>query len=282
MDYYSTLGLKRGASNEDIKKAYRGMAMKHHPDRGGDEKRFKEIEEAYRTLSDPQKKQMIDSGIDPNAQPGRNFQDGGSPFEFHFGTDNLNDIFSNFGFTFGGRRMHRNRSFTINVTLTLEEVLKGKEVTAEIGIPGSEKKIVNISIPPGIEHGQNIRYQGMGDNTLRDAPPGDLIVNVNIQPHPKFRREGSNIIHDHKISVWDAILGTKLTVETLDGKKLDVMIPPGTQPETVLSCRNEGLPHLHNPSRGNLLIKISIDIPKGLSNNQLSMIQLIKNDERFK
>lgn len=248
------------------------MAMKHHPDRGGDESKFKQIEEAYRTLSDPQKKEMVDSGMDPNQQ----FQGGfrqGDPFEFHFGTENLNDIFNNFGFGFGSRRMQRNRSFNVNVTITLEEVLTGKEVSAEIGLQSGEQKLINISIPAGIESGQSIRYQGMGDHTYRDVQPGDLIVNVKVLPHPKFRREGDNIVYDHKISVWDAILGSSISIETLDKKNIDVIIPSGTQPDTVLSCKSEGLPNIRSKQKGNLLIRIQVDIPKNLSESQKLQIR---------
>lgn len=276
MDYYGTLGLNRGASPDEIKKAYRSMAMKHHPDRGGDEKKFKEVEEAYRTLSDPQKKQMVDQGVDPNGQ----FQGGfrqGDPFEFHFSSDNFQDIFSNFGFGFGSRRMQRNRSFNVNVTITLEEVLTGKEVAAEIGLQSGEQKLVNISIPAGIDNGQSIRYQGMGDHTYRDVPPGDLIVNVRILHHNRFRREGDNLIYDHKISAWEAMLGTKIKIETLESKFIDVMIPAGTQPETVLSCKGEGVPNIRSKQRGNLLIKIQIEIPKNLSEAQRRLIQDLNN-----
>lgn len=272
MDYYSTLGLNKGASADEIKKAYRGMAMKHHPDRGGDEARFKEIEEAYRTLSDPQKKQMIDQGMDPNSHFHQGFGQG-NPFEFHFSSDNFNDIFSNFGFGFGGKRMQRNRSFNVNVTITLEEVLTGKEVNAEIGLQSGEQKLVNISIPAGIDNGQSIRYQGMGDHSYRDVPPGDLIVNVRVLHHPRFRREGENLIYDHKITAWDAMLGTTIKVQTLDSKNIDVLIPAGTQPETVLSCRGEGLPNIRSKQRGNLLIKIQVEIPKNLTESEKRLIK---------
>lgn len=275
MNYYETLGLNRGASSDEIKKAYRSMAMKYHPDRGGDERKFKEIEEAYRTLSDPQKKQMVDSGTDPNHQFGGNNWQQGSPFEFHFNTGNFDDMFGQFGF--GGRPRPRNRSFNVNVKITLEEVLTGKEVNAEIGLPNGQKKMVSIGIPQGIEHGQQIRYQGMGDNTIRDAPAGDLIVNVIVDHHPRFQRSGDQLIYNHSISAWDAILGTTLKLETLDKKIIDITIPPGTQPETTLSCRNEGLPNIRHKRRGNLLIKISIEIPKNLNQSQIDLIRQIKN-----
>jgi curved DNA-binding protein len=276
MNYYETLGLNRGASSDEIKKAYRSMAMKHHPDRGGNEKNFKEIEEAYRTLSDPQKKQMVDSGMDPN-QNGRGNWQQGSPFEFHFNTGNFDDVFGQFGFGFGGRSRPRNRSFNVNVIITLEEALTGKEVNAEIGLPNGQKKMVSIGIPQGIEHGQQIRYQGMGDNTIKDAPAGDLIVNVIIEHHARFQRSGDQLIYNHSIAAWDAILGTTLKLETLDKKVIDIIIPPGTQPETTFSCRNEGMPNVRNKRRGNLLIKISIEIPRNLNQAQRDLIRQIKN-----
>jgi DnaJ-class molecular chaperone len=275
MDYYSTLGLKRGASEADIKKAYRSMAMKHHPDRGGDEKKFKEISQAYEFLTDPQKKQMIDMGMDPNSQPGRGQ---GNPFEFHFNQGNFEDIFSNFGFGFGTRPMRRNKSFNINVEITLEEVLSGKELNAEVGVPGGRSRVINISIPPGIDGGQQIRYEGMGDDSISGIPPGDLHVNVYVKLHPLFKREGDSLVYEKSISVWDALLGTTINIDTLNGKNLDITVPPGTQPETILSCRGEGLPNMRTRQRGNLLIKIKVSIPKNLSFSQLTKIQQLKDE----
>jgi len=273
MDYYSTLGLKRGATDADIKKAYRSMAMKHHPDRGGDEKKFKEISQAYEYLSDPQKKSIIDMGGDPNQQQGFRGQGQGNPFEFHFGSGNFDDIFGQFGF---GRQQPRNKSFNINVEITLEEVLTGKEINAEVGIPGGKKKIINIEVPAGIEHGQQIRYQGMGDNSVPSARPGDLLVNVFVRPHPAFRREGDSLIVEKTISVWDAMLGTNVEITTLDQKTLNITIPPGTQPETVLSCRGEGIPNMRSKVRGNMLIKIKVNIPKNLNAEQIETIRKLK------
>lgn len=276
MDYYSTLGLKRGASDADIKKAYRSMAMKYHPDRGGDETKFKEISSAYEALSDPQKKKIIDMGGDPNAQPGYGNPNQG-PFEFHFGTGNFEDIFNNFGFGFNQRQMRRNKTLSINVEITLEEVLTGKDISAEVGIPGGKSRIINISIPQGIEHSQQIRYEGMGDDSIKGIPPGDLIVNVFVRPHRLFRREHDSLIYEKSISVWEAIVGSTLNIDTIDGKNLDITVPAGTQPDTVLSCRGEGLPNIRTKQRGNLLIKIKVLIPRNLSQEQLEKVKEIKD-----
>lgn len=282
MDYYSTLGLQRGASDAEIKKAYRSMAMKHHPDRGGDEKKFKEVSQAYEYLSDPQKKQMIDAGLDPNQQHQRGgfHQGGGNPFEFHFNHGNFEDIFNNFGFGGGGfqHRARRNKSLSINVEITLEDVLTGKNIDADIGVPGTGKtKIINISIPSGIEAGQQIRYEGMGDDSIPGIPPGDLLVNVYVRPHQTFRREGDSLIIEKSISVWDALVGSTLNINTLDGKSLDITIPPGTQPETVLSCRGEGLPNIRSKHRGNLLLKIKVTVPRNLTPEQITKIKEIRD-----
>jgi curved DNA-binding protein len=277
-DYYSILGLNRSASPDEIKKAYRSMAMKHHPDRGGNEAVFKQINEAYEMLSDPEKKQMVDMGVDPKAQHQGHGGFNQGPFEFHFGAGNFEDILGQFGFGFGGRqKQQRNRTFNIVVDIALEEVLTGKEINAEVADPTGIKKTININIPSGIEDGQQIRYQGLGDSSIPNAPPGDLIVNVRVRPHPLFRREGTNIVLEKTISVWDAIIGTKTRISTLDGKKLEISIPNGTQPDTVLSCKGEGLPNMRSRIRGNLLIRILVEIPKNLPADKLDIIKGLRD-----
>jgi curved DNA-binding protein len=277
MDYYSTLGLKRGASDDEIKKAYRKLAMKHHPDRGGDEKQFKEISTAYDALTDPEKKRIVDMGGDPNAQPGRSGGFGSNPFEFHFNSGNFDDVFSNFGFGgFGRQPMQKNKSLNITVEITLEEVLTGKDFTAEVSIPGGKNKIISIQIPPGIEHGQQIRYEGMGDNSISNLRPGDLIVNVGIRQHKTFRREGTTLFLEKEINAWDAILGTSINIETLDNKTLSINIPAGTQPETMLRIPGEGLSHMRTRQRGNMMLKIKVSIPKNLTRTQIDTVNQLK------
>jgi curved DNA-binding protein len=275
-NYYQTLGLGRTASLDEIKKAYRSLAMKHHPDRGGDEQKFKEISEAYEILSDPEKKSMVDSGIDPTANNGYNGA-GSNPFDFHFNTGNFEDVFSQFGFQFNNRQVRRNKSFNINVELTLEEALNGKEIDAEISLPGQSRKTININIPPGIDDGQQIRYQGLGDSSVSGSPPGDLLVSIRIRQHPIFQRHGDSLAIEKLISVWDAMLGVNLKINTIDGKNLQITVPPGTAPETILSCKGEGMPNMRSMKRGNLLIKIKIDIPKNLTLDQKQIIEKLKN-----
>ena len=283
MDYYSTLGVGKNATDDDIKKAYRKLAMKHHPDRGGDESTFKKISEAYDVLSDPQKKQIVDLGGDPkNQNNGNSFNQG--PFEFHFNTGGvppgMEDIFGRFGFGsgFGRQPMQKNKTLNITVDITLEDVLSGKDINAEITIPGTGKrKMINIAIPAGIEHGQQIRYEGMGDDAIRELRPGDLIVNVNVQQHRLFRREHSDLVLEKFVSVWDAIIGSSLDIQTLDGKTLTINVPQGPKHGTVLSCRGEGLPIMRSRNRGNLLIMIKVDMPKNLSEAQLDKIRSLRD-----
>jgi len=277
MDYYSALGVGRNASPDEIKSAYRKLAMKHHPDRGGDEKKFKEISEAYDVLSDPQKKNIFDLGGDPRGQAhhGHHHAQNG-PFEFHFGSGNWNDVF---GFGFGQpRHVQRNKTININVDVTFKEVLTGKTLDAEITMPGGKSKIINIEIPAGINEGQQIRYQGMGDNSISQLPAGDLIVNIRVIQHPEFRKDGDSLILEKFISVWDAMLGCKLSIITLDDKNLEITVPAGTQSDTVLSCRNEGFPNMRSRQRGNLLIKIKVSIPRNLTADQAERIAQLKTN----
>jgi DnaJ-class molecular chaperone len=198
------------------------------------------------------------------------------PFEFHFNTGNINDMFGNFGFGgFGRQPQRRNQSLSVNVEISLEDVLHGKDLNAEVSIPG-RAKMINIQIPPGIEHGQQIRYEGMGDHSITNLKPGDLLVNVFVKEHGVFKREHTSLIIEKTLDVWDAVLGTDLEILTLDKKTLTITVPPGTQPDTVLSCRGEGLPNMRTRQRGNLLIKIKVVVPRLLNSDQIALIKTIK------
>jgi curved DNA-binding protein len=267
MDYYSTLGIDRNASQEQIKKAYKKMSMQHHPDRtGGDDSKFKEINEAYQNLSDPQKKQMYDQfgTTDPRQRQYNSqnyeFNFNGSPF-----SGGMDDIFESFfgGSPFGSQRRRAvNRPINVAVDISLEDVLNGKTVGMEIQLPTGRTKVVTIDIPSGIEHGQQIKYRGMGEQNIPNAPAGDLNVQIRIRNHPVFQRFGDNILCEAKVSAWDLMIGTKTIVRTLDGKSIEINVPSGTQPDTVLSCKSEGLPNVRTKIRGNLQIRLKAEIPR--------------------
>lgn len=271
MDYYSILGVSKNATTQEIKKAYRKLAMQHHPDRGGDEKIFRQVSDAYDILSDPQKKQRYDLGGDPYGNSNR-----GPRFDFNFGgvPPGFEDVF---GFNFNNRQRQKNQSVNLNLELTLEESVLGKNFDAEINLPSGSTKIVSISVPPGINHGQQIRYSGMGENNIPNIPPGDLIINIFLKPNRTFVREGDNLIVRQTITVWDAILGTKLNIPTIDGRTLSINVPAGTQPDTTLSCRDEGVPNVKTGRKGSLLVKIGIKIPKIKNDKILEQIKSFKN-----
>mgnify|MGYP000123000220 FL=1 len=268
MDYYSVLGVSKTSSDQEIKKAYRKLAMKYHPDRGGDPQKFQDVSNAYDILSDPQKRQMFDMGQDPNRQQGGGFNQG--PFEFHFG--DMEDVMRQFGF--GGGPRPKNRNINISLQLTLEDVFRGKDVAAEIP-SRSGPKIVNIQVPAGISRGQQIRYQGMGDQQAPNLPPGDLIVTIDVLNHRVFKRQGNDLVLEKKINAFEAMLGSSMVVETIDKKRLNINIPKGTQPDTVLSCRGEGLPDIQTKNRGDLLVRIKVVVPKNLPDSALDGLKKI-------
>jgi curved DNA-binding protein len=274
MDPYKVLGVDRNTNENDLKKAYKSKAMKHHPDRGGDEAKFKELNEAYDVLKDPQKKAAYDRYGTTNAN-----QQGGDNFHF---TGDINDIFNNF---FGGggpfqrastfRSNPRNVDINIEATLELEDVHNGKSLIASYRLPNGRQESVNIDIPPGVEHNNMIRFAGLGADTISNAPRGDLIVRVKILRHKTWERDGINLHSKIKVNVFDLILGTKKEIRTLSGKNFSVSIPKGTQTGTVFNITGEGLPHVHNArQRGNLYITVMSDTPRV---EDAALLQKIKN-----
>ncbi len=279
-DYYNILGVLRSSTGEEIKKAYRKAAMQHHPDRGGDQARFKEINEAYEILSNDDKRRLYDSGIDPlNPNQGHHRYQGGPQF------DNMEDIFNSFGFTFGfgpngptfrqNRPPVKNKTLNVNIHLSLEEAYTGVDKSLSIRYPSGQEKIVNITIPPGIDNGMAIRYTGMGDDEIKSVPAGDLIIMAHVNPHPVFSRDGMNLLTDVSVDCFDAILGTSVYVTTLDKRKLEISVPAGTQPNTTLSLKNEGMKD-QNGNIGKLYVRINVSIPNIKDPFKLDQIKNLK------
>mgnify|MGYP000332931284 CR=1 FL=1 len=276
MDYYDTLGVSRNASESEIRKAYKAKSMKHHPDRGGNEEEFKKINEAYSTLKDPKKKQMYDQFGTSDAQ-----QAGPQGFHFDGSMGGFEDVFESF---FGqrvdpfGRRQQRqpkNKSLNINYTITLEDAYKGKDIMLDIPLPSGRKTTIDTKIPPGIESGQSIRLHGMGDDSIKNIPPGDLMVTVTVQRDLRFKRDGCDLYKEISVSIYDLVLGRKIEVETLD-KNFMLTIPAGTQPGTTFSMRGHGMPIVNAPGVGTLYITVKGTVPKNINDDHKRLIEQVR------
>jgi curved DNA-binding protein len=272
MDYYNILGVDRSASQDDIKKAYRKLAAKHHPDRGGDTAKFQEISAAYDTLSNPDKKAQYD-----NPQPQGGFQQyGGMPPGFEdilrgFGGGPFGDIF-------GQRRQQpvRNRTLNLQTQITLEEAFKGKDLIANVQLPSGRDQVLEVKIPAGVRDGTTLRLGGMGDDSIGNMPRGDIHLTVHIMQHSRFHREGDDLIMKLDISCFDAILGTTIQFDSLDGKTLETNVPAGIQHGQLMNVQGQGMPNMSdNRMRGRLLIEIGIKIPTTLTDLQKSEIRKI-------
>lgn len=255
-NYYDTLGVKTSATPDEIKRAYRKLASQHHPDKGGDVKKFQEIEEAYRTLSDPSKRQQYD-----NPQPDfGNFGFQGGPGGFDFDT-----IFDIFGARFGQQHSARPRYARMSLWIALKDAAVGGPRTITVG-SAHGTSAVEIDIPLGINDGDNVQYTGI-------APGGvDLVVTFRIHPDPRFQRHGPNLITEHTVNLWDLILGCETVIRDVTGRHLNLTVPPRTQPGTVLRLRGQGMPQRQS-TPGDLLVRIQTQIPDQINPDLLKQIE---------
>ena len=287
-DYYEVLGIQKGASDDEIKKAFRKLAVKYHPDKNpGDkaaEEKFKEINEAYSVLSDKTKRQRYDqfghAGV--GGSGGGNPFGGGSPFgsgsysysgqsfNFDFGGGGLDDILgAMFGGGFGGfRGARRGRDLRTSITINFEDAIFG--VTKEVTIDG---KPLKLKIPAGIYDGQSIRLSGKGGEAPeKGGERGDLYVEVRVRAHKTLTREDDLILSEVTISMVDAVLGTEVDVETVDGK-VTMKIPAGTQPGTNFKLSGHGAPRLGSDERGPHIVTVNVESPRNLSKKQKELLQ---------
>lgn len=293
-DYYKTLGIEKGASDDEIKKAFRKMAHKHHPDKkGGDEAKFKEVNEAYQTLSNPKKRQQYDQfgstgpgGAGFNGGQGgfggfdfSGFQQGGG-FDFGGQHVDLDDILGSF-FGGGGRRTPRGRDIQLNMQLSFKEAIFGVEKKISVpdlrdGQDQNKNKEITVTIPAGVENGQSLRLQGYGEQ-LSNGEPGNVILIISVERHSLFRREGINLVMNLDVKLTDAILGAKYEIEMLDGKKLTVKIPEGLESGQTLRVKGKGIPSgtFHT---GDLYIKTNILIPNKLSKSSKKAVEDLRKE----
>lgn len=293
-DYYAVLGVPKTATAEEIKKAYRKLAVQYHPDKNqgnkAAEEKFKEIAEAYNVLGDEQKRKEYDNigahwhqfGSNPNYR--RNTQNSGSgnytgTQQNPFGKDE-EDIFDRFGggFSdffnqfFGGTRNEPKKG--VNYKSTLEISLED----AALGTPqivNLEQEKFRLRIKPGIADGQKIKIAGKG-GIGPTGERGDLFVTIHIKPHPYFERKGDDLIYRKKVNVFDLMLGAKISVPTLEGEA-SITLKQGTQPNAKLRLKGKGMPNYDNPNqKGDLIVIVEISIPTQLTPQQKELIEKLK------
>ncbi len=299
-DYYETLGVSKTASDEEIRSAFRKLARKYHPDVAKDKKaaeeKFKQINEAYEVLSDPEKRRKYDQlgetwnqrgGFQPPPDwdaggpggPFRQYQSGGDGgVEFEFGGTGFSDFFeaffgggrgrSAFG-GFGGRPATAERGSDVeaDILVTLEEALHGSTRTVSLRRAGSNKvETYQVKIPRGVHEGQRIRLAGQGEAGARGGQSGDLFLRVRLAKHPDFSVQGSDLIYEAKVAPWQAVLGTELKVPTLEGN-VGLKVPPGTQSGQRFRLRGRGLPGVSGP-RGDLYAEVQIQVPKKITERE--------------
>lgn len=296
-DYYEILGVKRGASDDEIKRAYRKLAMKYHPDKNPTnrkeaEERFKEINEAYAVLSDPEKRKQYDTfgkerfhqqftqedifrGYDIN-EIFSNLFGGRGRREFRSGRGfDFGDIFG--GFQNAGRPPQRGEDAVYNLSISLEDAAFGSEKRMSYRRDGKTEEI-SVKIPPGMVSGKKLRVAGKGTEGRNGGPPGDLYLQITVREHPVFKREGDDIIVEKEIGFPEAVLGTTIEVSTLEGTK-KVKVPAGTQCNTKLRLRGLGIPHLEGGGRGDELVKVVVRVPRKVSERGKELIQQLAREE---
>ncbi len=297
-DFYAVLNVARSASADEIKKAYRKLAMKHHPDKNpGDKKSeesFKQLGEAYEVLSDPKKREMYDqfgfasggAGAGSGGGPGPGFggfrggfggadNAGGDPFQDIFG-DLFGDAFTG-GPRGGFRQQRRDRGADLRYTLNIsfEESAMGAEKTISFIRQKNgrdETARISVKVPAGVKQGQRLRLANEGDLPAGSSRAGDLFVIVNVQEHPLFRREEDDVLLDLPISFLDAILGSQVEVPTLTGKA-SLKVPSGTHTGQSFRLKGKGFPKTGGFGSGDMLIRVLVDTPATLDKKQREILE---------
>lgn len=293
-DYYKVLGVDKKASADDIKKAYRKLAVKYHPDKNaGDkaaEEKFKEINEAYDVLSDADKRNKYDT-LGENWQQyqqtgnagGYYSQQGNAQGRTHYygGESDFSDFFESFfgagaGFSKSsrgrGKMQMKGQDYDAETTISLEEAFHG--TTRQVNL--TDQKL-NLKLKPGITDGQALKMKGKGGAGMNGGAPGDLFITIHIQPHPKYERKGDDLYLDQSLDAFTAMLGGKLMVHVFD-KAVNITIPPGTDSDKTFRLKGMGMPLYNNPSQqGDCYVRVVLTVPKHLSEADQEALRRIAN-----
>ena len=240
MNYYHVLGLDESASQDQIKLAYRKLALQHHPDKGGDPKRFSQLTEAYDTLKDQAKRNEYD-------------------FTFKQGDSFDSWLDQNFYF----RRMQHNQNILVEQVIEFADQFTGKQIDLSYELPSGKIKDITIKIPKGIRHNQKLTFADLGDDSNPHMPPGKLVIAVRVKQDPNWERDASNNVSSVlPVSILDLMLGTTIPVKIPTGREFSVTIRPETKPGTVLNISGYGIPNISTGAAGNVLVKLEAVMPK--------------------
>jgi curved DNA-binding protein len=311
-DYYKILGIEKNAVSDDIKKAYRKLALKWHPDKNPNnkaaEETFKKISEAYAVLSDPEKRKNYDMfgsaeqfrqqysqedifkdfdlddilrnlGFGGARRGGtRTFRTGTGRggYQSSMGGDPFSDLFSG-----GGQRFshmpQKGQDLQYNLSITLEESVMGAEKKLALQKEDHVEEL-SIKIPAGINTGKKLRLVGKGAHGEDGGPPGDLYLNINILSHPIFARDGNDLYIEKSISYSQAVLGTSIDVPTLEGATKRIKILPGTQNNTKIRMKGYGVPGLRSGGKGDQFVKVTVNVPKEINDKQAQLIRKLSEE----
>jgi DnaJ-class molecular chaperone len=269
---YETLGVSRDASDADIKKAYRQLASKHHPDKGGDTAKFQEIQSAYESLADPIKRQQHDNPFAGNQ---------GNDIHFDFSNSGVNDIFEalfrNANGTYHTRHQQprKNKDLRVSLSIKLSSTLSDQKKTVLVKTSKGDTFNVEVSLPRGVSDGATVKYKEQGDNVIESLTRGDLYVIINVINDTPCQIHGINLLHQIEIDSIDAMLGTSIPVKGLGDREYLVKVPAGCQPNTRLGLKGQGLYQMHTDIVGDFVVEVKIVTPT-LTEEQLEILKTVR------